>query len=244
MEPMDHPSVKALEDFDRGKLTDEVAESIVKHLELCPQCFDFVERLPPSSLALELHKAADSPDDFPTRSSRSLLGRIQQGQKDAWKRFAALCLPLIYQWALGQKLASADAQRFAQEAFLRLIDQLSEYFSASRPSFRDWLQSLVLEAWRCRMPEKAQMSPNDEPHPMGGSDVFAEPQYQQKVTAHWLEIARKDFTPSTWSAFEQSALKARSLREVALSLGMTPIAVVVARHEVLSRLRQELEDLL
>jgi RNA polymerase sigma-70 factor (ECF subfamily) len=57
-------------------------------------------------------------------------------------------------------------------------------------------------------------------------------------------VIRPDFNETTWTAFTRLMIEGHSATDVAAELGTTANAVYLARHRVLTRLRQELEGVL
>jgi RNA polymerase sigma-70 factor (ECF subfamily) len=58
-----------------------------------------------------------------------------------------------------------------------------------------------------------------------------------------MERVQGDFDPMTWQAFRRHALEGEPAARVALVLGLTLNAVLLAKCHVLKRLRQEVAGL-
>jgi RNA polymerase sigma-70 factor (ECF subfamily) len=71
-----------------------------------------------------------------------------------------------------------------------------------------------------------------------------ETEYRRLLVRRGLEIIRSDFSESTWTAFTRVMVEGRSPADVAAELSISVNAVFLARHRVLTRLRQELDGLL
>jgi RNA polymerase sigma-70 factor (ECF subfamily) len=59
-----------------------------------------------------------------------------------------------------------------------------------------------------------------------------------------LELIRSEFEERTWRAFWLSAVEGRDTSAVAAELGMSPVAVRIAKSRVLARLRAEADHLI
>jgi RNA polymerase sigma-70 factor (ECF subfamily) len=71
-----------------------------------------------------------------------------------------------------------------------------------------------------------------------------EAEHNVHVTHRLLELLEADFEPRTWQAFYKVALGGKSTAETAQELGMSPVAVRIAKSRVLTRFRQEIAGLL
>jgi len=59
-----------------------------------------------------------------------------------------------------------------------------------------------------------------------------------------LELIRGEFEERTWQAFWLTAVEGREAPAAAAELGMSPVAVRIARSRVLARLRAEADELI
>jgi RNA polymerase sigma-70 factor, ECF subfamily len=57
-----------------------------------------------------------------------------------------------------------------------------------------------------------------------------------------MEAAKGDFNEQTWTAFYQTCVKERPIKEVADELGLSPNAVYIARSRALRRIREEFKS--
>jgi RNA polymerase sigma-70 factor (ECF subfamily) len=70
-------------------------------------------------------------------------------------------------------------------------------------------------------------------------------EYRQRVFAWAAEQIERDFQPTTWQAFWQTAVEGKSGKDVAQALGMNVAAVYLAKSRVMARLKAQvgmLED--
>ena len=181
----------------------------------------------------------------------SLLERLKQpAPHDAWDRFVQLYSPFIFHWARQAGLQSADAADLVQGVLITLIQKLPEFTYDRQKSFRAWLRTITLNHWRdfCRRRavRACQGISDDLPEVAvsGGQDSFAEAEYRTHLVARALELMRSEFQPTTWRACWEFVACGRSVAEIARELGISANAVYMAKSRVLTRLREELKDLL
>jgi RNA polymerase sigma-70 factor (ECF subfamily) len=180
-------------------------------------------------------------------TSLTLLDRLRRpDQTEAWNRFAQLYTPLLIVWAKGLGLQDADAADLAQDVLLKVMRQLPVYQRKPGETFRGWLFTIAKN-------ECADFRRRRATRPLPGADglsgvaestgELSEADYRAHLVHRALELIRPDFTAETWAAFAGLMLEARPAAEVAAAAGLTPNAVYLARHRVLTRLREELGDL-
>ncbi len=186
-------------------------------------------------------------------TSASLIRRVRDHEPEAWRRLADIYSPLVYSWARRSSLSAEDAADSVQEVF-RLVHRGLCNFQREQTgtSFRGWLRTITLNVIRAHY---RRAKPNLQA--AGGTeaalvlqqlpaDVESESevtvQEQRRMLHRALNVIRDDFNETTWQAFHRTTLENAPAPEVARELGMTPAAVRQARHRVLRRLREELDD--
>jgi RNA polymerase sigma-70 factor (ECF subfamily) len=183
-------------------------------------------------------------------TSTSLLNQLRQpDQPEAWERFVSLYTPLLVIWARRQGLQDADAEDLVQEVLLKLLRELPAYERRGGESFRGWLFRVTVNQchdYRRRkatraLPGADGLSRASDHQP--ASDLEAA-EYQRLLVLRGLDLIRADFGEATWAAFYQVMVEGRPVPEVAAALNISANAVYLARHRVLTRLRQELDGLL
>jgi len=183
-------------------------------------------------------------------TSTSLLVRLRQPNDSiAWERFVRLYTPLLLSWGKQQGFQDADAEELAQEVFIKVLPKMVTYQRAEGQTFRGWLFILAKNAsvdFRRRKANQLLPAPDglsgvsdDRTQAVG----FEEAEYFQ-IACESLNLIRGDFNDTTWAAFEGVILQDRPAAEVAAKLKITLNAVYLARHRVLTRMRQELAGLL
>jgi RNA polymerase sigma-70 factor, ECF subfamily len=183
-------------------------------------------------------------------TSPTLLNWLRQtSQPEAWARFNHLYTPLLLAWARRQGFQEADAQDLVQEVLVKLVRELPTYERGEGQSFRGWLFRLTVNQCRDFRRRKATRA---LPGADGLSGVSAddpvseleETEYRRLLARRGLEVIRADFSETTFTAFTRVMVEGRSPADVAAELNLSVNAVFLARHRVLTRLRQELDGLL
>jgi RNA polymerase sigma-70 factor (ECF subfamily) len=189
-------------------------------------------------------------------TSRSLLGRVQANEADAWERLVDLYAPLVLHWCRRAGLAEPDAADVFQDVFQAVVVYVGR-FRKERPTdtFRGWLRRITQNKLRDhyrrlgREPRGAGGSSAQDrlvqlpERPASGGDRAADDEGERCLFARALELIRTEFAERTWSAFWHTAVEGRAAQDVAADLDMSPGAVRVAKSRVLRRLREELGDI-
>jgi RNA polymerase sigma-70 factor (ECF subfamily) len=183
------------------------------------------------------------------KTSVSLLERLRsRNDQEAWSRFVSLYTPLLYFWVRRFKLSPEENEELVQDVFVTLVDKLPEFTYDPNRRFRGWLWTVAINKLRAR--QRKQISVTARPGEtdlLEGADTiaeFTEEEYRSHVTDRALQLMQKDFTTTTWRAFQEYVLNDRPVAEVAAELGMSVGAVYIAKTRVLGRLRTELSGLL
>ncbi|HVA51598.1 MAG TPA: RNA polymerase sigma factor [Pirellulales bacterium] len=187
------------------------------------------------------------------QTSLTLLGRVRDGDEEAWRRLVHLYGPLVARWCGHRGVTGQDADDIQQEVFQAVATGL-EGFRRDRPgdTFRGWLRGVtrnkLLDHFRRR---------GKDPQAQGGTEAHL--QLQQVAEQEWpddtaeelsgvyhraLELVQGEFEQRTWEAFWRAAVEGQSPALIAADLGVTPAAVRKAKSRVLHRLREELGELL
>ena len=184
-----------------------------------------------------------------TTTSPSLLDRLSAGtDQQSWDRFVELYTPLLFAWCKQVGTSDADAADLIQGVFLVLVEQLPRFHYDSNKSFRAWLKTILLNAWRNHL-KKAGNQPYQSLDPLNLEDgdsfrLLEEAEYNRHLVHRALALMEKSFEPVTWKACLESIVHDRSAAEIARELGITVNAVYLAKSRVLRHLRQELQGFL
>jgi RNA polymerase sigma-70 factor (ECF subfamily) len=185
-----------------------------------------------------------------SRTSLTLLDRLREpNQPEAWEQFVRLYTPLLLVWARRQGFQETDAEDVVQEVLVKLVRELPQYQRGEGQSFRGWLFRMTVN--QCR-DFRRRKGTRPLPAAEGLSEIsdetlvaeLEEAEYRRLLVHRGLELIRTDFQETTWTAFTRLMVEGRSAADVAAELSITENAVYLARHRVLSRLRQEIDGLL
>jgi RNA polymerase sigma-70 factor (ECF subfamily) len=183
----------------------------------------------------------------------SLLERLRLRPDEAsWQRLVRLYTPWIQDWLRRQGLAAADVEDLAQDVMVVLVRELPRFtHDLRRGAFRRWLRTITLNQlrafWRERKgrPVPAALEPvlTQLEDPESDLSRSWDRDHNAHVVRRLLELLEADFEPTTWQAFRLVVLEGKSSPEAARALGLSPVAVRVAKSRILSRFRQEAEGL-
>jgi RNA polymerase sigma-70 factor, ECF subfamily len=181
-------------------------------------------------------------------TSLTLLDRLRQPDPSgAWNRFAQLYTPLLIAWAKCQGLQEADAADLTQDVLLKVMRVFSTYQRKPGESFRGWLFTVAKNEcidFRRRRATRSLPVPDGLSDVIEGNPDASDADYRAHLVHRALELLRGDFSTATWAAFTGLMLEGRTADEVAAATGLTANAVYMVRHRVLTRLREELGELL
>jgi RNA polymerase sigma-70 factor (ECF subfamily) len=177
----------------------------------------------------------------------SLLYRLKKSEQTSdWDRFVELYTPLLFHWArqLGQQ--DSDSADLVQDVFLILWRKLPEFQYDANRSFHAWLKTLFLNRHRSRQRERGL-----QPQEIAGHDPaadsnnhLADPEYSRYLIRQAFRLIEREFSPLHQQAFRTYVLEEQAPEAVAKQLGISPGTVYSIKSKILSRLRQELQQLL
>jgi RNA polymerase sigma-70 factor (ECF subfamily) len=192
-----------------------------------------------------------------TDTPQSLLERLCQPETVPadWDRLVSVYAPLLRTWLARYPLQGADVDDLVQEVLAVLVRKLPQFQHNGRTgAFRVWLRSVLVHQvrWfyrrRDNLPEP--VDPRDDRSALlqleGSDNDLArrwDDEHDRHVVARLLNLIRPEFTPTTWQAFERSALQGLPAADVGTELGLSANAVCLARSRVLRRLREEARGL-
>ena len=174
----------------------------------------------------------------------SLLDQIRTSpSKEAWQRLVSLYAPLLHHWAMRAGCGRDDADDLVQEVFLVLVHKLPDFEYDPRRTFRGWLRTVTINKWREKQRQKAPraMTWGDDPT-FDPAEDFWEKDYRTFLVRRALDLMKTDF-PDTWQACSEIIMEGRKVAEVAAERGMTANALYQAKFRILTRLRQELANM-
>ena len=186
-------------------------------------------------------------------TSLSLLDRARHHDEPSWQRLVTLYGPLVEHWCRRGGARPEDAADLAQEVFLAVSQGLERFERRGPGSFRAWVRGItrhkLLDCYRRAERQAAAAGGStalerllDIPDPQLGSDEDADE--MSGLYRRALDLIRGEFEERTWQAFWLTAVEGREAPAAAAELGMSPVAVRIARSRVLARLRAEADELI
>jgi RNA polymerase sigma-70 factor (ECF subfamily) len=144
-------------------------------------------------------------------------------------------------------LSDSDSADLTQTVFVMLYEKLPDFRYDPSRSFRAWLKTMMLNAWRNQL-RKRQAGSEDgfsglDPDSIADTDPrlqLDEAEYRDHLVRRALTLMQRNFEPTTWKACWEFVVNDRRAEEVASELGITVNAVYLAKSRVLRHLRQEL----
>jgi RNA polymerase sigma-70 factor (ECF subfamily) len=188
-------------------------------------------------------------------TSVSLLERLSARPTDLdWTRLFDLYLPLLRSWALRAGLDDADADDLVQDTLTVVVREVASFDRGRPGAFRSWLRVILTNRLRDFF-----RSRRNRPVATGGSDFLErldqlespdselsrlwDVEHDRRVANKVMKIVQNDVEAETWQAFRRQVIEGVSAADVAVELGLSPNAVLIAKCRVLKRLRAELAGL-
>jgi RNA polymerase sigma-70 factor (ECF subfamily) len=191
-------------------------------------------------------------------TSMTLLARIQVGEPEAWRQMSKLYDGLVRFWCRRWGVTEADLDDMVQEIWAAVGPTLATFQARSGRSFRGWLRGIthnkVRHWYRRRSQQLAQAAGGslaikalEQVEDSSDNADLTDPAEQTEIKLLYrraLELVRAEFEVKTWTAFWEASVEGKATSDVAAELGMSSSGVRMAKSRVLSRLRQELGELL
>lgn len=181
----------------------------------------------------------------------SLIMRLPDAEDaPAWKEFAAIYEPFVYQFARRRGLQDSDARELVQDVFLGVAKSVRRFKpDPSQARFRTWLFRIARNQLLNRLAgsERDQLVDstawkNLEGTIDGDAASSADQMDYRREVFHWASArVQRSVKPETWAAFWQTSFVGRSVEEVAGQLGVSRGFVYVARSRVIQKLRVEVQ---
>ena len=181
----------------------------------------------------------------------SLLERICNSERDAWRALVTIYDPLLRRWLRAASLQPADEDDLTQQILAVLVRKLPTFRHNGRDgAFRAWLRSItLLEVAEFQRRQSARPALCDSealdvlPSPIDELTRAWDAEYERHVLYGLLEIIKTDFTRSAWQVFQRVAVEGLAPQTVAQEMGLTINAVTLIKSRILRRLRQEAQGL-
>ena len=190
-----------------------------------------------------------------SQTSPTLLVRLRRTPTDegAWQEFCRRYGRQILLWCRQWHLQEADAQDVAQTVLLTLAERMRHFDYDPAGSFRGWLRTVTLNAWRKLAAGKHRAGAGSGDSVVdrllqtvaARDDLGAklEEEFDRELLEQATLRVRLRVEPHTWDAFRLVALEGQSGAEAAARLGMKVAAVFVAKGRVQKMLREEIDQL-
>jgi RNA polymerase sigma factor (sigma-70 family) len=197
------------------------------------------------------------------RTRVSLINRVKNLTDDrSWTEFFARYRRIVQSVARSRGLSEHEAEDVMQEVFKRVAETIGKFNAAPRPgSFRSWLFQLT--RWRAddKMRERErQVWGKLSNRPLGdgsgeGSPAPEHVQTQEELEAnlaveahrHLIETLFKTIehsvTPKQLQIFQLLVIDETPVEKVAELYQITPAAVYVIKHRVITKLQAEVKRL-
>ena len=188
-----------------------------------------------------------------SQTSPTLLVRLRRTPTDeaAWQEFCRRYGARILLWCRQWHLQEADAQDVTQTVLLTLAERMRSFDYDPAGSFRGWLRTVTLNAWRklAARQHRAGAGSGDSvvdrllQTVAARDDLVAklEEEFDRELLEQAILRVRLRVEPHTWDAFRLVALEGHSGAEAAARLGMKVAAVFVAKGRVQKMLREEID---
>jgi RNA polymerase sigma factor (sigma-70 family) len=186
----------------------------------------------------------------------SLLVRIKDHHdQQAWGQFVEIYAPLVYEMARRRGLQDSDAADLTQEVLRSVSGAVARLdYDRRKGKFRGWLFTVTRNALNTffeaqqRVPrasgDSAVQAWLEEQPARSDESAIWDRQYQRRLLAYAAEQVRASFEEATWQAFWQTAVEGKPGKAVAAGLGMTVGAVYIAKSRVLSRIKEQVRELM
>ncbi len=176
----------------------------------------------------------------------SLLYRLRTpNETAAWGRFVELYTPLLFHWGRQLGEQDSDCADLVQDVFLILWRKLPEFEYDSGKSFHAWLKTIFLNRYRSRMRQRVPQAINvgdDECIPDSNQNLIDAEETRYLIRQAY-RLIEGEFSPLHQKIFRLYVLEEQGPEEVAKELGISPGTVYGVKSKILSRLRQELQEL-
>ncbi len=168
-----------------------------------------------------------------------LLLEMQDGNSVAWHRFARQYEQMIQRWLLSFGASPNDVDDIKQEVNAFVFHRLPKFeHNGRRGAFRNWLKKITLNRLREHRRKRTGKQHVSLPENVELADSLAElsllhlRQHFSAVADKCLQRLSRHFQPNSVKIFRETVLKGRPIHQVATELGMSQVAVRVAKSRV------------
>ncbi len=190
--------------------------------------------------------------DFP-ETDHSLISRVKNlGDGASWAEFLQIYQPVVFRMAKRRGLQEADADDVVQQVFISISRSIDRWEAAEgAPPFRAWLTTVarnaVTKALTRRPHDLATGSTsvaellNAQPD---ASELTAEmnSEARREIVLRAAEQIRPEYSAEIWDVFWKTSINGEPIAQVAASTGRSTGAIYVARHRIISRLKEKVSE--
>jgi RNA polymerase sigma factor (sigma-70 family) len=186
-------------------------------------------------------------------TSLSLINRLQQGSDQlSWNQLLGLYKPLIWGWLRRHNTPLQDAEDLTQDVLAIVVRELPKFtHNGQKGAFRAWLRNITANRLRIYWRGNKGRSTTDwqtfaDQLEDTGSELAQEwdRQHDSFLLRKLLDQMEEEFEPKTVKAFRRVALDGVKAELVSQEIGMSVVAIYIAKSRVLRRLREVAEVLI
>jgi len=189
-------------------------------------------------------------EDGSLNTRETLLLRLRDSADDAaWREFVEIYSPLLCRYCQKRGLPDADVADVVQQVMRSVAVAMKNFeYDPVKGKFKGWLFTALrrtlgnhfkAQAKRPLTAADTQMLRRLEETPDEGEVNDWELDYQRELLAWAMEKVKPEFAVRIWSAFERTAVQGQEPAAVAAEIGMSKNSVAVAKHRVMTRLREK-----
>jgi RNA polymerase sigma-70 factor (ECF subfamily) len=189
-----------------------------------------------------------------SETNTTLLGRLALFPLDqaAWAEFVERYGPLVVHWCRRWGAQEADALDITQVVLAKLAVRMRSFAYDPTRSFRTWLRTVALNAWRDSIGARRPDAARGETETIrlllaveARDDLVQrlEQQFDLELLEEASRRVRGRVQAKTWGAYEMTAVEGLSGTDVSARLGMSVGSVFMAKANVLRMLREEIDKL-
>ncbi len=177
----------------------------------------------------------------------SLLTRLRDGSDgDDWQLFHELYADLMRRWFLRAGIPAGELEDLMQDSLLALVNGIRRFDHNGRTgAFRTWLKTVVLHraaSWFRCFRGRQEFAGTIQPSELAAVEDRMLPaewerEHDEHVLRKLLRLVKADVSETTWSAFYQQSFENALPADVALKLGISQNAALLAKSRVVRRLR-------
>ncbi len=180
-------------------------------------------------------------------TSITWLGRLTDNpaEKD-WQRLNQVYAKLLTSWCARAGVRTGDCDDIVQEVLMVIVRRVNQFEHRHCGAFRGWIRMILANQLRHYFRKRSTLTcqlPLDE---IGDSESLTSRRMDQEhdefIVRRAMRVAEKDFSATTWAAFEQQVIFGQTSLQAAQTLQISINAATKAKCRVLRRIRLELGE--